>query len=371
MRTKERLYFFGIDYPPARGGISTYVFNWVARTSEYFSGTIEALFFGNSDPRTEQNGDALFIHTIRGRGILTIFVRVGFSMFLRPAIAYHALNLFPVGFIVVVWGVLFRKKTIVTLYGTESTSKKSSAIARYLKVWTIQHATHVIAISDFTKSEVERRLRIYREIIRIYPTLPIKKIDDSIPPLNDSRILESDFMILSIGRLVRRKGVDDLIHAVADLPDRQWKVIIIGSGPEKNALQKQVQDRGIQSNVLFLGDVSDLCPYYRRANLCVLLSSYIQDDGDFEGLGLVLLEAQQYGIPVIGTKSGGIPEAILSGQTGLLVSEHDSNAIRDAIEEIRHSAGRHSMNSKRKEEFLESRFGDTATVGFYLDIISH
>lgn len=92
------------------------------------------------------------------------------------------------------------------------------------------------------------------------------------------------------------------------------------------------------------------------------------DDGDFEGLGLVLLEAQSYGVPVIGSRSGGIPETFEDGVTGILVEEQDIEELSRAIIKLKDNKILQKNLSANTRSFLERRFGYSNTINKYIEL---
>ncbi|MFA6254848.1 MAG: glycosyltransferase family 4 protein [Patescibacteria group bacterium] len=118
-----------------------------------------------------------------------------------------------------------------------------------------------------------------------------------------------DKVVTTISRLVYKNGVDILIRAIKDLP---VKVLIIGSGQLEIKLKSLAQEMGVRDKILFLGYIGqkDLPPYLKISDVFVRLSRS-------EGLGSAFLEAMAAGVPVIGTKVGGIPDFLKKGETGL------------------------------------------------------
>jgi phosphatidylinositol alpha-1,6-mannosyltransferase len=129
--------------------------------------------------------------------------------------------------------------------------------------------------------------------------------------------------------LDRRKGQDRLIRAMPAILERipAAVLLIAGSGPEESRLRAMVDELRLQSSVLFLGHVSDedRLAWYRTADLYAMPNRTL-NDGDTEGFGLVFLEAGACGLGVIGGRAGGVPDAILDGETGLLV---DGESVPD------------------------------------------
>lgn len=145
--------------------------------------------------------------------------------------------------------------------------------------------------------------------------------------------LPAGVMLLTVARLVAHKGHDTVIRALpgirAQLPDAHY--VIAGHGPRRAALGDLARALGVGDAVRFLGYVGDdeLPDLYRAADVFVLVSS---EDGDaVEGYGIALLEAGCAGLPVVGSRSGGIPDAVVEGVTGVLVDPLDVPALVDAV----------------------------------------
>jgi phosphatidylinositol alpha-1,6-mannosyltransferase len=146
-------------------------------------------------------------------------------------------------------------------------------------------------------------------------------------------------IVLSVGRLVQRKGHDTIIRACAILKDRipALRYMIVGDGPYRGALEEVARDSGMHERVLFCGVAlqAELPSYYRLASVFVMVPRYLEEKGDVEGFGIVFLEANAAGLPVVGGRSGGVEDAVRHGVTGLLVDNpSDPSAIARAIERI-------------------------------------
>jgi phosphatidylinositol alpha-1,6-mannosyltransferase len=136
-------------------------------------------------------------------------------------------------------------------------------------------------------------------------------------------------LLLTVGRLVRRKGIDTVLRALPTIiqtcPDVAY--VIAGTGPDRPRLERLAACLGVRDRLCFVGDIGHnrLPLYYSAADLFVMPAR--QDPPDVEGFGLVFLEANACGTPVIGARTGGIPEAIREGETGLLVPPNAPDAL--------------------------------------------
>jgi phosphatidylinositol alpha-1,6-mannosyltransferase len=145
-----------------------------------------------------------------------------------------------------------------------------------------------------------------------------------------------DILLLSVGRLQRRKGHDVAIQALAALRDRlpNLRYVIAGDGEERARLEALAAAHGVQDRVFFAGTISDddLPAFYAASDIFLLPNRV--DDGDIEGFGIVFLEAAAAGKPVIGGDSGGVPEAVERDVTGLLVDGASVAAVAAAIADL-------------------------------------
>ncbi len=150
--------------------------------------------------------------------------------------------------------------------------------------------------------------------------------------------LDERFVLLTVARLVPRKGHLAVLCALAALKSRipNLRYVIVGDGPTKGRLHQAVRDLSLEDIVLFGGEVSDqertsllhACDVFVMPN-----SDILRPDGvlDTEGFGIVFLEASACGKPAIAGKAGGAPEAVLDGQTGILVDPANTDELEDAI----------------------------------------
>lgn len=158
-------------------------------------------------------------------------------------------------------------------------------------------------------------------------------------PLSDERKrfrqifeVEDKFVLLSLGRITRRKGFDVAIRALSLLDDIEDIILlIVGEGPAKPSLVKLVKDLDIDEKVKFLGYLpSSLIPkIYNVADL--LIAPFREVGRDIEGFPLVVQEAQACGLPVVSTNTAGVPELVENGKTGFIVETNSPKRIAENI----------------------------------------
>jgi phosphatidyl-myo-inositol dimannoside synthase len=194
----------------------------------------------------------------------------------------------------------------------------------------------IIANSHHTKTLLQE-IGIDASIIHvIHPGVHLQSFCAS--PVAAQRIRQKHHLgaapvLLTVGRLQRRKGQDMVIHALPQILQSlpQVKYVIVGTGEELTFLTTLAQELGVQDSVVFAGIVPDqeLAAYYAACDVFIMPNRQI--GSDIEGFGMVYLEASAAGKPVVGGKSGGTDDAILSDVTGLRVDGNSSVEIANAI----------------------------------------
>jgi glycosyltransferase involved in cell wall biosynthesis len=165
-----------------------------------------------------------------------------------------------------------------------------------------------------------------------------------------------DFIIATVGSLIKRKGIDLIISAVAQLIAKQVPVhlLIIGDGPEADNLQEQINQLGLQNHISLLGEQDNVLGIL-RSNVDLVVSAARE-----EAFGLVLAEASLARLPVVATAVGGIPEVVVDGETGILVPSEDIDALANAINTLYqnpyncHVMGKAGYNHVRKNFNIEN-----------------
>ena len=250
----------------------------------------------------------------------------------------HSQWIFPSGFLGLVLKFMINRPLIVTIHGAGIfLMKKYPFLKPFLKL-TLKKADLIIFNSNHTKNET---LKIYNKLknkIVLHQGINIDRFQDLKErefPKNE--LFKDNLVILSVGRLIERKGFKYLITAMKHVKKAHpnAKLLIIGTGPEENTLKTLAKGLHLQDDVIFLGQVKGkYIPHYFTKSTLFVLPSIIDRNGDTEGLGIVLLEAMAAGIPVIGTDVGGIVDIIDSDQDGFLVPQKNIKELINSINEL-------------------------------------
>ncbi len=201
---------------------------------------------------------------------------------------------------------------------------------RPLVNYLLAHARPLITISQSSARRLHM-LGIPNPVV-IYPgTDPQRFHPPAEPP-------SGPFTLLSVGRLLPRKGVDTAIRALAQLREEyaDLQYLIAGRGPERPRLQRLARDLGVEDRVQFLGGVpaSDLPDIYRQAHVFVLPLREEAHADSVEGFGMVFLEAAATAIPSVAGNSGGAAEAVRDGETGFLVPPSNVSAVVESVRRL-------------------------------------
>jgi phosphatidylinositol alpha-1,6-mannosyltransferase len=215
--------------------------------------------------------------------------------------------------------------SMVFFYGKDLLTVRGRPISLLVLVTGIL-AYRIAANSVFTTSLLPYWMGTRAKIL--YPAVDPSAAQGQYPPGS-----VHGKTVLFVGRLVERKGLDTLLAAFKRLLERipGCRLEIVGDGPAMAKLRMMIEDLGLVADVEVVGALRGDALYRRFAasDVFVLPSRTTKDDT--EGFGTVFLEAGLFGKPVIGTRSGGIPEAVVDGVTGLLVAEDSPQELCDSM----------------------------------------
>lgn len=204
-----------------------------------------------------------------------------------------------------------------------------------LKQWIkrrLKKVHNVVCVSRFAKENVLKLVSVHCQII---PN-GINFTDNWNPETKTKRTTEEFPVLLTVGNMTRRKGqhrvIKALPHLILKFPNLKYN--IVGLPTLQHELKVLAKKLNVEKHIKFTGLVEkheDLKFEYRNADVFIILSEN-QSDGDVEGFGIVALEANFLGLPVIGARGCGIEDAVDDGTSGFLVDGNNANEIRDALE---------------------------------------
>lgn len=226
---------------------------------------------------------------------------------------------------------------ITTFHGFDVTTHWGALLRSRKVSWThyalfrrklFRRGDRFIAVSHFIRERAVRLGVPEEKLVTHYIGVDTEAIR---PP---ERRPSDGFTVLHVARLVEKKGTAYLIRAFRQVARRfpDARLVIIGDGPLRRPLEDLAESLGVDGRVSFLGTLPhrDVLDWMGRADV-LCLPSVAATSGDSEGLGMVLLEAAATGVPVIGTRHGGIPEAVVDEVTGFLVPEKSAADLAERL----------------------------------------
>ncbi|MCP4372485.1 MAG: glycosyltransferase family 4 protein, partial [Deltaproteobacteria bacterium] len=224
---------------------------------------------------------------------------------------------------------LLLKKLVINFHGEDIAVFQNYKVERFLMKRIIRSAQLNLANSSFTESLIKALGGSKIRTAVIHPGFNPKplQVSDAKKGLLLRERLNGEPIILTVGRLQRRKGQDNIIRALPEITKHfpEVKYVIVGSTYAStpgltDELNKMATQLGVSQHVVLVGEVeNEELPYYYKACDLFIMPNRDEPGGDVEGFGIVFLEAGFLGKPVIGGNSGGVPDAVQHGKTGLLV----------------------------------------------------
>ena len=279
-----------------------------------------------------------FSNQVRWARWLTTFAKHGVNVI-------HCGNIRPVGYAVAWTATRLDIPYIVYVNGgdllREKKKAKASALKRAIAKRILGGASGIAATSKW----VGDLTREVMELVGVDAVPPIGSFDlgtdpDTFSPSNDSGKLRAiwgtggDPLMLTVARLVPHKGQDTGIRVLAKLKPEcpSLRYVLVGDGHYEESLRKLAAELGVADSVIFAGALSDAdLPEAYATSTIYIGPSRVDNEINVEGFGISFLEASSSGLPVVAGDSGGVRSAVRDGETGLIVSPTDVNAIADAV----------------------------------------
>ncbi len=313
----ERLLLVTVDYLPHTGGVA----NYYARLVQHLQPHLAVL---TCVPGSEEHGiyrKNFYSSVIWPKWLPLLWL---IPKYLKIAKAQGVLvgNLLPIGTAVWLLNYFIKVPYIVSVHGLDVQLAKVSRWKKWLAGKILTKASKVVANSQFTISLLADFNLAKNKINCLYPLClePAKSTTAIQGALVKKYNLKQRRVILTVSRLVARKGIARVLEALAEVAksDHSWVYVIVGEGPEYDKLEQQAKQ--INLPVIMTGRVSqeELVSWYNLCDCFVLTP--LNNQIDIEGFGMVYLEAMGFGKPVVASRVGGVPEAV--GEAGLYADTH-------------------------------------------------
>ena len=315
-----------IDYPPRKGGVARYL----SALANFFADDLFVI--ANSEDGDEEVDalskvkvirERLFYLWVWPRWIKSVSILLKYRRSYDQVLLSHVL---PLGTAALIARWITKKPYLIVVHGMDIRLAKNSVWKRWLVGVVLRGAKQVITNSKDLREEIVQSFSVTEAIV-IYPCVPERQHAQSEHD-------DTNVRLLTVSRLVDRKGHLRVLKALALLKDRgieHFSYHIVGSGPAEEKIKKQIEGLRLKEIVTLSTNVSDQELETIYATSDVFVMPVVNDPIDKEGFGLVYLEAAQFGLPSIATKMSGVDEAVIDGETGMLVEDGNIEYLTDAI----------------------------------------
>jgi glycosyltransferase involved in cell wall biosynthesis len=243
-----------------------------------------------------------------------------------------------------------------------SPTRPRGRIGRLLKGGLYSRYRSVLCVSDYVLGTLRElpwvRLKRIHHFVNTDRFRPDPEVRSQV---RHSLGVGEEFVIIAVAHLIKEKGIDVAIRALASLAGEAvlW---IVGEGPERGSLEAMARDLRVERRVRFLGPRSRVEPFFQSADCFVCPSRWA------EAAGLVNLEAMSCGLPVVASHVGGIPEFVVPGETGFLCTPGDAQEFADRLRDLLDSGQLRRQFSHKARTVAEQRFAAAARIDDYFDV---
>ncbi|MFC2051609.1 glycosyltransferase family 4 protein [Chloroflexota bacterium] len=272
---------------------------------------------------------------------------ISIQKFIRKADIVHSFMDYPHAVLGALSTSIARKPLVITTHGTYAIEPLEHLVSGRLLRFAYNRAARVLCRSKFTESEILKRVPLKKTLVLSHG-VDYERYQEPAKTAKGA----NKRVILSVGAIKARKGFDVSLRAFAlvkkEISNIEYHIVgDVHSRAVYDNLIMMAEELGISRDVNFLGKVSEeeLIRLYQTADVFMLTPKNI--DNNFEGLGAVFLEASACGKPVVASDSGGVPDAVIDGVTGLLVPEGDVEITAQALKRV--------LTDKKLAEELGSR----------------
>jgi glycosyltransferase involved in cell wall biosynthesis len=229
--------------------------------------------------------------------------------------------------------------------------------------FVLRKYARVVAVSDEVKQRLLKGGVREEKIQMVRNGIDLRPFDNAAPSLREGLTSDRTLLVGLVGRLAWEKGIDIFLRAAArvlvEFPGA--KFIVVGEGPDKDRLERLIDDLKIRESVSMLGRRVDMPSVY--ASLDVMVSSSRQ-----EGLPMAILEGMASGLPLVATDVGEVPTVVLAGRTGVLVPADDENLLAAGIVELLRDSAKRTRLGEAGRQLVEDEFSAGRMTTDYLRV---
>lgn len=344
-------FFIFKDFPPQKGGMSTYYYNLV----KHLNG--EKYVFLPKDekkPPFIENVKYIIAPFKKGneKNIFFTFIwffQILFKLLLEKPDFIHIGKIRPIIYFFLIFKIL-KTKIILYFHGLDYYEMKNKSLLKKKFVdYAIKKANLTVCANRYVLKIIKENVKPKREYV-LYPGVDLSYLNEMDKKFKKEK--KEEFIILTVANLVKRKGIDTVLRALSILKNEfNFKYYIIGKGPEEKNLKNLTEELNLQDKVFFLGELDEeKFKYYKICDIFIMPSRVVEEEGSFEGFGMVFLEASFFKKFLIGAKTGGIPEAIKDKETGILIEDPEDYLKLSEI------IGDYFKNPEKYKKFKENAY---------------
>ena len=342
MKLKMNTLLFTLEYPPFHGGVANYYQNLVKHWPNS-----SQIFVLNNNQNKLINSKLPFLKWFPS------FLKLWKNIHTNKINHILVGHILPLGTVTYLISKILRAKYSVILHGMDFSFATKNKRKKYITKLILNNSHNIICVNSYTAKLVKDFInaRYENKVIVVNPgvsqQLRITNYELRMNLLNKYN-LKNKVVLLTVCRFVKRKGIDMVLRSLSEVLKKVPNLIYIicGYGEEINNYKKQIINLNLENNVIIINNVSneEKNAWYDLADIFIMTARNI--DGDFEGFGIVYLEANMYRLPIIAGDSGGVRDAVLNGINGLLIDPNNTSKIKNAIIKL------------ARDEDLRKKFGE-------------
>jgi phosphatidylinositol alpha-1,6-mannosyltransferase len=348
-----RVLFFSTEFPPRLGGVATLSLEQAVGLARLGNDVrVETIHFGDLPEvcrtTTHLNVNARQIKHVPIARLLPLSAVVWKSSSEFSPDLYYASTHRGFGLPMMLRARQTGKPYSIYIHGSEILTEVATRTRKVLLSQMLSHASVLVCNSNSTRQMVLTQFPDLRPSIEVvYPgigtdqkivehcSITQKSTQFRREWLTRSGLPSDCIILLSSCRLSHQKGIAETLNALGTIhrrkPELPWLYVICGTGPNEAEFKSLANELGLAHKVMFLGKVPDADIWEVRRSCDIYIQPSQPKSSWVEGFGISFVEAQFCGLPCIGTKFGGIPEAVKDGETGILVEPGNQQALEEAI----------------------------------------